>query len=543
MTTNRELKTDVLVVGGGVGGCAAALALAKAGYRVLLTEETDWIGGQLTAQAVPPDEHGWIEQFGCTATYRRFRNGVRAYYRVHYPLTAECQADPLLNPGGGWVSPLCHEPRVALAVLNALLAPYQSASRVSILLRHVPVAAQIVGDRIESVTVEDREKGTRRTIEASYFLDATELGDLLPLCGVEHVTGTESQAQTGEPSAPTVSAPGNVQAFSVCFPLDYHEGENHVIDKPEHYAFWRDYVPTLTPPWPGRLLTFDVCHPRTMEPTRYGFVPHGESGKAFSGLWTYRRLLARDHFAPSAFDSDICLVNWPMNDYLHGDVATADPERRPQLIAEAKQQSLSLLYWLQTEAPRPDGGCGYPGLRLRPDVTGTADGLAKYPYIRESRRIQAEFTVCEQHVSEALRPGHATAELFADSVGIGYYRIDLHPSTGGNNYLDVAALPFQIPLGALIPQRVENLLPAAKNLGATHITGGCYRVHPVEWSIGEAAGNLAAFCLAQKTAPRAVYRVAHRRQQFQEHLESCGVELHWPADLRLEDGDPHRHAR
>ena len=68
-----------------MGGCAAALAAAQAGHRVVLTEESDWIGGQLTSQAVPPDEHGWIERFGCTASYRSFRNRVRDYYRRNYP--------------------------------------------------------------------------------------------------------------------------------------------------------------------------------------------------------------------------------------------------------------------------------------------------------------------------------------------------------------------------------------------------------------------------------------------------------------------------
>ena len=95
-----------------------------------------------------------------------------------------------------------------------------------------------------------------------------------------------------------------------------------------------------------------------------------------------------------------------------------------------------------------------------------------------------------------------SAETFPDSVGVGSYRIDLHPSTGGDNYIDISSLPFQIPLGALIPRRVENLLPACKNLGTTHITNGCFRLHPVEWGIGEAAGALAAFCLEhQRDAP------------------------------------------
>src|SRR5690349_14796588 len=84
-----EMRADVVVVGGSVGGVAAALAAARAGLRVILSEETDWVGGQLTSQAVPPDEHPWIESFGCTRSYRRYRDGVRAYYRRHYPLSAE----------------------------------------------------------------------------------------------------------------------------------------------------------------------------------------------------------------------------------------------------------------------------------------------------------------------------------------------------------------------------------------------------------------------------------------------------------------------
>ncbi len=103
-----EIRTDGLVVGGGLGGVAAALAAASAGRSVVLTEETDWIGGQLTAQGVPPDEHPWIESFGATASYRRLRRGIRDYYRAHYPLRAEALALDALNPGAGRVSKLCH---------------------------------------------------------------------------------------------------------------------------------------------------------------------------------------------------------------------------------------------------------------------------------------------------------------------------------------------------------------------------------------------------------------------------------------------------
>ena len=97
------------------------------------------------------------------------------------------------------------------------------------------------------------------------------------------------------------------------------------------------------------------------------------------------------------------------------------------------------------------GKTGWKGLRLRPDLVGTRDGLAKAPYIRESRRIKAEFTVLEQHVGTAARrkklgKTDVEAEPFPDRVGVGSYRIDLHPSTGGVNYIDISSLPFQVPL-------------------------------------------------------------------------------------------------
>jgi hypothetical protein len=165
---------------------------------------------------------------------------------------------------------------------------------------------------------------------------------------------------------------------------------------------------------------------------------------------------------------------------------------------------------------------------------GTEDGLAKYPYIRESRRIKALFTVKEEHVgvdNRALVYGKEAARKsadFYDSVGVGSYHIDLHPSTKGNNYIDFNSLPFQIPLGALLPQRMNNLLPANKNIGTTHITNGCYRLHPVEWSIGEAVGLLTAYAIQNKVVPRAVRENKNRLQDFQSFIRKQGVEIKWP---------------
>ncbi len=511
---------DVAVIGGSLGGCAAADAAARMGYRVLLTERTSVLGGQLTNQAVPPDEHPWIESLGCTARYRALRDGVRAYYRHHLPLSSAARRQRYLNPGGGWVSRLCHDPRVARSVINEMLAPHILSGRLMVWLRHRPVAAHSRADRIVSVLMRDLENDLDRSIEAPYFIDATRQGALLPLAGVEHALGAESQSETGEPHALERADSTVQQAITVCFAIDYLPGEDHTIDKPATYTLWRDYRP---PGWPGKLLDWTAPNPETGEPKHWRLFP--EEPEDRHSLWAFRRLLDRQNFESGFVPSDVTLVNWPQNDYCLGPMLGVDEFLRSRHFEEARQLSLSLLYWMQTEAPRPDGGLGYKGLRLRTDVIGTPEGLAE-PYIRESRRIKAEFTVLEQHIAHPLRSDGA--EPFFDSVGIGCYRIDLHPRSNSAGYLDLGCWPFQIPLGALIPVRVDNLLPGSKNLGVTHITNGAYRLHPVEWNIGEAAGLLSAFCLKNRVVPRQVRNDPALLEQFQALLEREGIPLRWP---------------
>jgi hypothetical protein len=533
-TAVRERKTAIAVIGGGLGGCAAALAALSQGAEVLLSEETDWLGGQWTSQAVPSDEHPWIEHVG-NPSYLELRRRIRDYYKRNYPLTAEAVADPLLNPGRGNVSPICCEPQVAAAALEEMLAPFASQGSLTVFLNHKPVAAATNADRIETVTLENSVEGGTTVVHADIFLDATETGELLELGGVEHVTGAESQQETGEPHAPETSDPTNMQSVTWCFPMEYRHGEDHTIDKPEQYDFWKNYVPDLKPPWSGPLLAMEYSHPITLEPFKRTMDPIREGKNEVSGFWRYRRIRYAGHYRPGHEGYDVTLVNWPMNDYWHGPVFGGTEEENRKHLKGAEQLSLSLFYWMQTECPREDGGTGWPGLRLRPDLAGTSNGLAKRPYIRESRRIEALTTVLEQHVGTEARmeetglpKDEAKAVSFPDSVGLGSYRIDLHPSTGGDNYIDISSLPFEIPLGALIPIRVKNLLPACKNIGTTHVTNGCYRLHPVEWNIGEAAGLFAAWTLEKKYAFEQVQKDSGLLEEFQELLKDRRIYYRWP---------------
>lgn len=533
----REIRADIAVIGGTLGGVAAALAACGRGRRVVLVEETDWVGGQLTAQAVPPDENPWIEQCGCTGSYRRLREGIRAYYRDWYPLTARARSWQRLNPGAARVSGLCHEPRVAHAVLEAMLAPHIASGRLTVLTQHRAVGVDADHDVVHAVEIAG-PADERIVLSARYFLDGTDSGDLLPLAAAEYSLGAESFGEHGEPHAPPVAQPGNIQGFTVCFALSHHENEDHTIERPEQYERWSSYRPEF---WPGPLLGFLAPEPRTLDPVLRWLDPNPDGdpidiladqskNQGDRELWMFRRIAARRLHLPGAFESDITLVNWPMNDYWLGSIIDVGADTAARHLDQARQLSLSLLYWLQTQAPRLDGGTGFPGLRLRPDVTGTTDGLAKAPYVRESRRIRALRTITEHDVALDL-VGPRGGTRYEDSVGIGSYRIDLHPSTGGDNYIDISSVPFEIPLGALIPARIRNLLPACKNAGATHVSNGCLRLHPVEWNVGESASLLASFCCERDAEPHQVHGDERLREDYLRLVEQAGVERHWP-DIR-----------
>lgn len=528
-----ELYASLVIAGGGVGGCAAALSALRNGLDVIMTEESDWIGGQLTSQGVPPDEHKWIETHGAPKAYRDFRNAVRNYYKRNYPLTDAAKSRSDLNPGNASVSALCHEPRVSLAVLQEMLAPYISSGRLILLTEHRISSAEYSGNKVNALKAVSKRTGRQVILIAAYFADATEMGDLLPLTGTEFVVGTESRNDTRELHAPLRADPDNHQAFTMCFAMDYVPGSNNVADKPAEYDFWRNLVPKMSPAWSGKLLDLNYSNPKTLEKKTLGFNPDGSSTGPDLNLWIYRRILAKDNFTPGAYTGDTSTVNWPQNDYTLGNLIGVGQKEFNHHVGRAKQLSLSLFHWLQTEAPRPDGKQGWPSLRLRKDIMGTEDGMAKYPYIRESRRIKALFTVLEEHVGQENRLQVAgqeagkTAADFYDSVGIGYYHIDLHPSSRGQNYIDFASLPFQIPLGSLLPARMENLLPANKNIGTTHITNGCYRLHPVEWSIGEAVGLLVTYSLKKQVIPQKVRESRELLSDFQDFIGKQGVETKW----------------
>src|SRR3954453_211066 len=296
---------DVLIAGGGTGGVAAALAAARSGRRVVLLEETDWLGGQLTSQGVSAlDEHGHIESCGGTASYYALRNAIRAHY-----------GEP--NPGNCWVTRIAFEPRVALEVIERMLAPEVESGRLSIHRRAKTLAVTTDGDRITALEALALDQGRVVAFRPQMVIDATELGDLLPLSGTEYVAGAETIAQTGEAQAqPHEPKRHCVQSFTYTFACERRPaGERHLIGKPEKYEHYRD-----TQPYSLRI----EVHGGEIYGEESGWLEYrvfdtmpGTKG----GLWTYRRLLD-SRFTPF----ELTLFNWPGNDYRDRSIIDRPPE-------------------------------------------------------------------------------------------------------------------------------------------------------------------------------------------------------------------------
>lgn len=494
-----EVRADVVIAGIGLGAIAAALAVVRSGRSAVMAGPETRIGGQVTAQLTAPlDEHPHIEVAGCSASYRAFRDGIRAEY------------GGAANPGGGWVSRLCFEPRAGERVLRAMLEPAVTSGALTVLTQAVPVSVDRGGDRITSVSFATPDGAVRLVGEV--VIDATETGDLLPLAGVDWIVGSEGRDAFGEPHAlPGGPEPRAEQSCTVVAALVRDDEPGEVGPAPAGYAELRDAQPfSLT-------LSNDEGHAQT-----FAFFDDTVEPGSF---WSYRRV--RDPRRIGG--ADAAIINWHGNDW-YGSPLTAEPGPTD---AAARELATAFVHWLRTEAPRDDGpGTGYPELRLAPEISGTPDGLAETPYVRESRRLASAAPVTEHHLTPI--PGSARAEPFDDAVGVAWYHADLHPRVGGHPSVYAPTAPFQVPLRALVATgdgAPVNLVAGAKNLAATQVAAAAYRVHHGEWAVGEAAGTLAALAVARRTSPAGIVADARARVAVQVDVLRAGVPIVWSTDL------------
>lgn len=518
---NEVPTVQVLVVGGGLGGVAAAEALARRGVSVIVTEPTSHLGGQFTSQGLgTPDENRFIEDDPGPSTrhYRELREQVRAAY-AQAPAIKPGRA---VNVGQCWVSRVSGEPGVWEQAINARLAPLAGPFGIRrVLLRHqlLDVRRYPGNGRVSYADLLDLDTGRIVRIGAQFLLDATPTGDALPLAQVPWTLGQEGQSAYGEPDAPPDAHPEWVQSFTYCFAvrLTPPDAPHPIIERPGEYDFFKSLGEYT--------LVYDYPEPR-------GPVPYAVFKKAPGAggpFWTYRRLLAASSFARNTGTvGDVSLINWRGNDFREESFVHKSPDEQARILAQGKAFAQGFLYWLQTECPRDDGhGLGYPEMQPAGDVLGD-DGFAPAPYVRESRRLLSETVLTENDlIPDPDRPDRTTGTDFPDSVGLALYAIDVHPAPGEPPRL-ATALPYALPLGAFIPRAgPANLVPAAIDFGASRLASASARMHPTEWLAGEVAGELAAFCLARDLAPTQVRHTPELLTAFQAQLEADGIPTRW----------------
>lgn len=575
----QEVQCDLLVVGSGVAGVAAAYEALKAGRTVCQTGITDWLGGQVSSEGTSAldEELAQPNQLVFPQGYLELRQRIAKHYGT-------------LNPGRCWVSEVCFLPRDGHQIVSTML---QEAAIGGGTLRWFPNTVikelqivQLDGNKSQQViqaargiqhiaapgapplntyplsqTLEDsyseqnsalfHKKIVRFLPPASgqwYVIEATETGEILALADVPYRIGIDPRSYRN-PSASSSSGDRYcTQGYTYSFAIE-------ATATPQLYKlpiFYEQYAPYYS----------------------YGTIRYASLPLVF----TYRRIWsANRHAKTSAITpGDISLQDWTWgNDYRPGTDQDNLVYTQQQLsqtgqlqpgswsgglrvasLKQAEQLAQSYFYWLTAGTTDSQLGPGvkYPDSRLRylqglNSPMGTIHGLSKYPYIREGRRLVGRssadypqgFSIDEIDISrqDYARPFYrqalplamyqdlqqalvrlgagmrrTQATSYSDSVGIGHYPIDIHacmalspPERLGNyerpgeNQARAGTYPFQIPLRAMIPQKINNLLVTGKNIATSHISAAAYRTQSIEWSAGAAAGTTAAFALEKNILP------------------------------------------
>lgn len=451
---DHDMQTEVLVVGGGTGGVAAALTAARCGAKTLLVSEEPWLGGMLTSAGVPAPDGNELLAWQ-TGVWGRFLRAI-----------AQRQPHGLDH---AWVSFFTFEPKVAAAIFHDWVT---ASPNLTWMAGHTPHAVLRRGDRITGVEF------STFTVYAELTIDATELGDLLPLGEIPHRWGWEWQPETGEPSAP--SAPN---ALTTTYP----------VQAPTWVVMLRDYGSGETAP--------------EIPPS-----PLWDDHK-FEGAWQGYN---PEHFLNyGRLPGDRFMLNWPQqgNDYgVNLGRLVQSATAKQEFLQEARWHSQDFACYVQRYLGRRYG-LAEDTFPILPNQLG-GGAYALHPYYRESRRLIGLTTVQEQDILPVaggiVAAAPSTAAGRYTGVAIGNYAND-HHYPGHNFALATKSIrwggrwtgtPFMIPYTCLIPKDIDGFLVAEKNISVTHIANGATRLQPVVMAIGQAAGWLAATAVQQHRQPR-----------------------------------------
>lgn len=439
--------TDVLVMGGGTAGTAAAIQAARQGVQVLIIEPTPMLGGMLTAAGVSAIDGNHNLPSGIWAEYRAL------LYAAYGGATRVATS---------WVSNTAFEPHVGDSILKAMVA---MAPNIKVLYGYELHQVQLKKSSkiIEYITCI-KDDNTYITIYPKVVIDATEQGEIIQAIALPYSYGLEGNELTQENIKGVYTAPIVQDLTYTAILQNYGKGTIHTIPKPANY----------------NALEFDgVCKEW-----------YSNSAKA-ANLPTATKMLDYAKLPNNKY-----LINWPDNGndtYLNMLGLQGDEKRKA--IETAKQTTLRFIYFIQVQL-------GYTHLGLANEYN-TQDKLPYIPYYRESVRVQGLVRLGLHKLANPYQ-----YNVYKTGIAVGDYPIDHHHKKYTDttlHHLTFAPIPsYTIPLGSLIPQGITNLIAAEKNISVTNIVNGTTRLQPVVLLIGQAAGALAALCVQQHKLPKQV---------------------------------------
>lgn len=473
-----EVRTDVLVVGGGASGVCAAVQAARMGVKTVVLEEGPWIGGMLTSAGV-----------SCVDGNYNLRGGLFGEF-----------ADSLaVRYGGwdalktGWVSNINFEPQVGQEILTNIAAGCGEFLDVRRQVRVLEVSKE---DGKWHVLAADL-RGRERIYVAEVLIDGTELGDIARMCGVDYRIGMDSSSETGESIAP--------------------EEANDVIQDLTYVAFLKDYGPEAD---------MTIPEPEGYDPTLFyncAVNPRNTVSETGQTIWPAEMMITYGRTPGGRY-----MINWPIygNDH-YANTIDMTPQERAEAYKAAKNFTLCFVHFIQT-------GLGMKNLGIADDVFPTEDGLALMPYHRESRRIAGEAFLT---VDAVAKPYDYKCPYYRTGIAVGDYAVDhhhfRHPDWKSLPDLHFYPVPsFNVPAGVMIPAQedVDNLIVAEKSVSVSNLINGATRLQPVVMQIGQAAGAMAAQAVQNEIPVRTV-----SIRTLQEELLDAGCYIMPFLDLDPDD--------
>lgn len=474
VSCDRSEHVEVLVVGGGAGGVSAGIQCARMGVKNIIVEETPWVGGMLTSAGVSCIDGNYNLRSGI---FGEFTDSLAARYGGWDALKT------------GWVSNINFEPHVAQEILSNIAA---SCGDLLDVRRETVVTSVSGGPGKWKVELSDAS-GRRSVIEAEVLVDATELGDVAKMCGVDYRIGMESSSDTGESIAP--------------------EQSNDIIQDLTYVAVLKDYGPDAD---------MTVERPSSYDPSVFAnscLNPLSTVSETGQTIWPADMMISY-----GALPGGKYMINWPIygNDYYVNSIEMT-PEQRREAYEKAKEFTMCFVYFIQHEL-------GMKHIGLADDEFPTEDGMPFFPYHRESRRIVGEafFTM-----DAAARP--YDFNLYRTGIAVGDYPVDhhhfRHPDWKSLPDLHFYPVPsFNVPMGVLIPADTDDLIVTEKSVSVSNLINGATRLQPVVMQLGQAAGVVAAL---SRIEAKSVKKVGVR--QVQEALLDAGCYLMPYLDLPVTD--------